>query len=46
METGNGPVTIRTPFGLGAEEWAEGLEKYAKNTKNLMVLTITTSTNK
>eukprot|EP00580_Thalassiosira_gravida_P006220 CAMPEP_0201636044 /NCGR_PEP_ID=MMETSP0493-20130528/8349_1 /ASSEMBLY_ACC=CAM_ASM_000838 /TAXON_ID=420259 /ORGANISM="Thalassiosira gravida, Strain GMp14c1" /LENGTH=223 /DNA_ID=CAMNT_0048108077 /DNA_START=122 /DNA_END=793 /DNA_ORIENTATION=- len=29
-ETGNGPVTIRTPFGLGAEEWAEGLDKYAK----------------
>ena len=35
METGNGPVTIRTPFGLGAEEWAEGLEKYAKNYQKL-----------
>ena len=34
METGNGPVTIRTPFGLGAEEWAEGLEKYAKEGTN------------
>ena len=29
-ETGRGPVTVRTPFGLGVDEWAEGLEKYAK----------------
>jgi len=28
--TGKGPVTVRTPFGLGVDEWAEGLEKYAK----------------
>ena len=28
--TGNGPITIRTPYGLGVDEWAEGLEKYAK----------------
>lgn len=29
-ETGRGPVTVRTPYGLGVDEWAEGLEKYAK----------------
>ncbi len=28
--TGNGPITIRTPYGLGVDEWADGLEKYAK----------------
>merc|ERR1719203_1131758 len=27
--TGRGPITIRTPLGLGVDEWAEGLEKYA-----------------
>ena len=27
--TGKGPVTIRTPYGLGVEEWEAGLEKYA-----------------
>ena len=31
QETGHGPTTIRTPFGLGVDEWAEGLEKYAKS---------------
>ena len=35
METGNGPVTIRTPFGLGAEEWEESLKKYAKQYQKL-----------
>ena len=34
-ETGNGPVTVRTPYGLGVEEWAEGLEKYNKVYQNL-----------
>lgn len=34
-ETGNGPVTVRTPYGLGVEEWAEGLEKYSKTYQNL-----------
>ena len=29
-ESGKGPCTIRTPYGLGREEWAEGLAKYAK----------------
>jgi hypothetical protein len=29
--TGKGPVTIRTPCGLGVEEWEDGLEKYAKS---------------
>jgi len=28
--TGHGPITIRTPYGLGIDEWADGLEKYAK----------------
>ena len=28
--TGHGPITIRTPYGLGVDEWADGLEKYAK----------------
>jgi hypothetical protein len=30
-ETGRGPATIRTPFGLGVDEWAAGLDKYAKH---------------
>lgn len=34
-ETGNGPVTVRTPYGLGVDEWAEGLEKYNKVYQNL-----------
>lgn len=29
-DTKRGPVTIRTPYGLGPDEWAEGLAKYAK----------------
>lgn len=29
QHTGNGPVTMRTPYGLGIEEWEYGLEKYA-----------------
>ncbi len=33
--TGNGPITIRTPHGLGVEEWAAGLEKYAKAYQNV-----------
>jgi len=33
--TGRGPITIRTPNGLGVEEWAAGLEKYAKMYQNL-----------
>ena len=33
--TGNGPITIRTPYGLGVEEWAAGLEKYAKTYQHL-----------
>eukprot|EP00579_Thalassiosira_antarctica_P002216 CAMPEP_0201870280 /NCGR_PEP_ID=MMETSP0902-20130614/3441_1 /ASSEMBLY_ACC=CAM_ASM_000551 /TAXON_ID=420261 /ORGANISM="Thalassiosira antarctica, Strain CCMP982" /LENGTH=222 /DNA_ID=CAMNT_0048395869 /DNA_START=164 /DNA_END=832 /DNA_ORIENTATION=+ len=28
--TGRSPVTIRTPYGLGVDEWADGLDKYAK----------------
>jgi len=35
-ESGRGPTTVRTPYGLGREEWAEGLSKYAKNIKNEM----------
>ena len=27
--SGRGPVTVRTPYGLGADEWNAGLEKYA-----------------
>jgi hypothetical protein len=33
--TKRGPITIRTPNGLGVEEWAAGLEKYAKMYQNL-----------
>ena len=33
--TGNGPITIRTPYGLGVDEWAAGLEKYAKAYQNV-----------
>jgi len=32
-DTKKGPTTVRTPFGLGPDEWATGLEKYAKNNK-------------
>jgi len=35
QETGRGPVTVRTPLGLGMEEWAEGLEKYAEKYRAL-----------
>jgi len=28
-KTGRGVVTVRTPYGLGVEEWEEGLAKYA-----------------
>jgi len=30
-QTGKGPVTVRTPYGLGVEEWEEGLEMYANS---------------
>lgn len=30
-DTKKGPTTIRTPYGLGVEEWEEGLRKYAKS---------------
>lgn len=29
-DDGRSVVTVRTPFGLGVDEWAEGLSKYAK----------------
>ncbi|KAL7509878.1 hypothetical protein ACHAXN_011619 [Cyclotella atomus] len=29
-DSGRGPVTVRTPYGLRVEEWNEGLAKYAK----------------
>lgn len=35
-ESGRGPTTFRTPYGLGREEWAEGLSKYAKAIKKEM----------
>ena len=28
-ESGRGPVTVRTPYGLRVEEWNEGIAKYA-----------------
>ena len=33
--TGRSPVTIRTPYGLGVDEWAEGLDKYAEMFQSL-----------
>jgi magnesium-dependent phosphatase 1 len=30
-DTGLGPVTLRTPYGLRVEEWNVGLEKYAQH---------------
>ena len=35
-ESGRGPTTVRTPYGLGREEWAEGLSKYATAIKKEM----------
>lgn len=35
-DTGHGPVTVRTPHGLGGKEWKLGLEEYAKHAKKLM----------
>lgn len=29
-DTGRGPATVRTPYGLGIKEWQAGLEAYAK----------------
>lgn len=29
-DSGKGPVTVRTPYGLRVDEWNEGLAKYAK----------------
>ena len=29
-DSGKGPTTVRTPYGLGKKEWEEGLSKYAK----------------
>eukprot|EP00543_Licmophora_paradoxa_P003382 CAMPEP_0202445280 /NCGR_PEP_ID=MMETSP1360-20130828/4120_1 /ASSEMBLY_ACC=CAM_ASM_000848 /TAXON_ID=515479 /ORGANISM="Licmophora paradoxa, Strain CCMP2313" /LENGTH=212 /DNA_ID=CAMNT_0049061469 /DNA_START=146 /DNA_END=784 /DNA_ORIENTATION=+ len=34
-DTGVGPVTVRTPRGLGETEWQIGLEKYEEQTKKL-----------
>ncbi|KAI2496033.1 Bicoid-interacting protein 3 (Bin3) [Fragilaria crotonensis] len=35
-DTGIGPATVRTPYGLGVKEWKLGLEVYAKHAKKLM----------
>ena len=29
-DTGRGPVTVRTPYGLGEDEWNQGMAKYAQ----------------
>jgi len=29
-DTGKSPATVRTPYGLGEQEWQKGLEAYAK----------------
>jgi hypothetical protein len=29
-DTGKSPATLRTPYGLGEQEWRKGLEVYAK----------------
>lgn len=35
-DTGVGPATVRTPYGLGEKEWQTGLETYAKHAEMLM----------
>jgi magnesium-dependent phosphatase 1 len=36
VDTGAGPATVRTPYGLGLKEWKLGLEVYAKHANKLM----------
>ena len=35
-DTGVGPATVRTPYGLGEKEWKLGLETYAKHAEILI----------
>lgn len=30
-DTGKGPATVRTPYGLGEKEWREGLKVYKQH---------------
>ena len=35
QDNGKSPVTVRTPRGLGENEWRQGLKKYAERTENI-----------
>lgn len=37
-DTGKSPATLRTPYGLGEQEWRKGLEAYAKKFGSAFIL--------